>query len=1481
MSMDYPDVGSLYGYDPYDPLGFEGYLKKRKEEEEAERLRKAQEDNTLMGRLLGIVREGMAPEPDFIRALSGSLSLPSRLAKTVTSDYPISRLSGLKEIRPSEELLANALFPERLPGDVRQVTPLPSRYGDLPPQPRPETEMERQAGDISQNILRRGITTVGGLALDPTFPFIGAEGLAGKALSGAFLPGIAQSLGESAGRGISAVESGNIPGAAGEFTQTLLDALFLKPMTSHLARPLPKPGVTSEARQSDVSSLGRDVSEFAEDIKLEPLDEVQPLGYPFQGEPTIPGTARREVPAQSAARDVRGFVEAILRQTQDIVAGETEGYGTFTSPTDKAEFLSARVVPEETAPYGQFGQRAIGQFTGRRAIADYVSDEIRAGREPSPDAIRDFMSRVGQLMVSPEELVAHSRNPTDLVHNLVGIAGHEAGWHTAASGHPDPSLWDRQSADRVGPISPRGMVGETPPLAATLHESEYTGREQAAVVKDRMYQTPIVQNLLATAEIPGSPINRAFWALQSLKRSVPLEPPTKVAPRPADIPLRGSLESLLKPERPVEPLGMPPLTPEQQAGRARLEAQLAREEAKRKIDLEIDRLTQESRNAKLSGDVNKANELNRQIMDLRNTELPVIPPKPPEVSTFREPTAAEIIEKARKAEGVTEPVTKPEAPEKVTEPPIAERVVSAPANLLRKVLGETGLTRFNVNTLKESLKAKGVELPAEVEGALPSLLGELKDRGWIQEKVGGTYTLLAGPPKTKAGIAKGKPTATTDIVEQMEKTIEALPAKPTEKVSEPTKVEPTEQVVDTTPVPKEPRKGLPTKEELEALGEALGARVTRKGKTPEEIRLAREAAMKGGGKPPKKPPTEETPPTPEEVPEGPTGSYEVTLNDGSTHLVRARSAEEAQTKAEYILNQGGSSKVVEKVEPHLTTLERAAKYEVEPVKAGSEAVTEELKDIRKAQSEEVKETGRTVKYGEQLSREQFREKKAKEKEATKEAEALSREEEKLRREQAREKFAKKPFSVTLSNGRVVTVKARNEKVAREIAERKARKLKPGITVTDVKPKPSALEAAIMGVSRKLEESKLINSPAAKALNFVKSIAFGGDVGHLLRQGKQMNADLLFSKHAKQVWKQIPVLWKLAKGGMKQLEALNEKLYSDPDLKLLVDDFGLDMPGMGEHFKEEAFHGADWSEKVPILGKQYVARSEAVYTGGLNFLRAAEAKKWVESLRKDGFTPENAPEKYGAVARALNIISQRGQFDPHWQKILSDASTIFGAPRAKVARYQNLFELVKGGTSGDIVRTTAAKTLAFNLGIYGILATTTGAKFVTDRESSDFLKIRISPKIAIDPWMGLGVTARSIAKFQNMAEGKKVLSPYTGKKHPTNFGEILKDEFVGSIAPAIKLAIEAYTGKDLRGYEIERIESLLNVAPLTAKSIVELLRAGDIEQALSLSVLQAAGEGVDVFDYEKAKAKQERLKKERGLTAPRGTQAPPPLNWSIQ
>jgi hypothetical protein len=304
-----------------------------------------------------------------------------------------------------------------------------------------------------------------------------------------------------------------------------------------------------------------------------------------------------------------------------------------------------------------------------------------------------------------------------------------------------------------------------------------------------------------------------------------------------------------------------------------------------------------------------------------------------------------------------------------------------------------------------------------------------------------------------------------------------------------------------------------------------------------------------------------------------------------------------------------------------------------------------------------------------------------------------------------------------------------------------------------------------------------------------------------------------------------------------------------------------MPGLGKNLKEEVFHGSDWAENASVVGKWYVQPSERIYTGGLNFLRSAEVKKLVGSLKKDGFTPENAPEKYRAVARAINIMGQRGEFSPAYQKLFSDASAIFGAPRAKAARIQNAFELFKGGESADILRKTAAKTLAFNVMLYGGLVLTKNAKFVDDRDRSDFLKIKIGSKVSIDPWMGLGITARTVNKILGYGN----VSVYTGIRRKISTGEALKDEFIGGIAPGIKLVHELLKGEDLRGYQVDRLAALLNIAPMSAKGIIELLKAGDIEKAIGLSLLQFGGEKIDVFNYKEAKEKENKLKQERGLS----------------
>src|SRR3970282_194022 len=106
------------------------------------------------------------------------------------------------------------------------------------------------------------------------------------------------------------------------------------------------------------------------------------------------------------------------------------------------------------------------------------------------------------------------------------------------------------------------------------------------------------------------------------------------------------------------------------------------------------------------------------------------------------------------------------------------------------------------------------------------------------------------------------------------------------------------------------------------------------------------------------------------------------------------------------------------------------------------------------------------------------------------------------------------------------------------------------------------------------------------------------------------------------------------------------------------------------------------------------------------------------------------------------------------------SFLFGAPRAKAARLQNLVELVRGGESANITRKTAAKMLAFNLGIMGLLkAARPNGEIVTDEKRTDFGKFR-DGDITVDPNAGLGTTIRTALAIKN---GQRI-SSHSGREY---------------------------------------------------------------------------------------------------------------------
>lgn len=462
-----------------------------------------------------------------------------------------------------------------------------------------------------------------------------------------------------------------------------------------------------------------------------------------------------------------------------------------------------------------------------------------------------------------------------------------------------------------------------------------------------------------------------------------------------------------------------------------------------------------------------------------------------------------------------------------------------------------------------------------------------------------------------------------------------------------------------------------------------------------------------------------------------------------------------------------------------------------------------------------------------------------------------------------EKASKIPHRVELDNGKYINVQASSPEAAVKTANRmlESRGL-PARAKTAMNAKEATLRKAGEGSKAGLaakgvdEGSEFTKSPIVKSLNTIKSIAYGGDFGHLLRQGKQMTTDLLFSKHAAQAFKQFPETFK-AMRSEENFTKFHDRIYADPEIKMMVDDFGADLPGLGKNLKEEAFHGGGALDKVPVVGSVMKA-SERAYTAGLNFLRQASLKKGIESLKASGFTPENAPEKYRSLARGINIISQRGDFSPAYQKVFSDASAIFGSPRAKASRIQQLGEMLKGTESGKIARRSFAKTVAFNAGLFGILKAKYGddLEFVTDPERTDFMKIR-KGDVTVDPWIGLGPTFRTMMKLYY----GKTKSPYTKKYTRVAPTEAIGKELVNGLAPGIAMIWEGATGTDTQGFLKPRVEALENAAPMTFRQMKDIIDSEGVDGML-LNLMQYAGEGVDVFNYKKAREKQNALKREK-------------------
>ena len=223
-------------------------------------------------------------------------------------------------------------------------------------------------------------------------------------------------------------------------------------------------------------------------------------------------------------------------------------------------------------------------------------------------------------------------------------------------------------------------------------------------------------------------------------------------------------------------------------------------------------------------------------------------------------------------------------------------------------------------------------------------------------------------------------------------------------------------------------------------------------------------------------------------------------------------------------------------------------------------------------------------------------------------------------------------------------------------------------------------------------------------------------------------------------------------------------------------------------REEAFLSR-LAGKIPVL-----RGSERGYVAMLDKLRADVFDSTIESWLKQGISP--AEQNVKDLADFINHATGRGTGE-FLDRIGNKAALAFFAPRYAVSRPQLVADLVmKGGP----VRKEVAKSLVAWLGGVGTLAALAGVALDAETEinplSGGFAKTRIGRQ-SFDLTGGLGIDLRTLAQ---VISGKR--ADARGNLVEVNRLGTIGRFTRGKLSPTAALAIDALSGKDYQGYEID-------------------------------------------------------------------------------
>lgn len=319
-----------------------------------------------------------------------------------------------------------------------------------------------------------------------------------------------------------------------------------------------------------------------------------------------------------------------------------------------------------------------------------------------------------------------------------------------------------------------------------------------------------------------------------------------------------------------------------------------------------------------------------------------------------------------------------------------------------------------------------------------------------------------------------------------------------------------------------------------------------------------------------------------------------------------------------------------------------------------------------------------------------------------------------------------------------------------------------------------------------------------------SLMASGDLSHLCRQGGVALAmqPQLAPEFAK------ATLQNIRKAGFaRNVDAIEQ----DSDFALMQRmkvDFAF--AGASKDTGEEFFEGSEVLRRIPIVRQtvgKFVEKSDEVFGGGLDHLRAALAKMWIEELRGAGVNYKDNSTAYTDVGRFINIITGRADIGDHNARItqayLAVGRMIGFAPRYRVSRIQFLtLPLNPSFWNADpaarrIVYKNVARwygTTGATLGILGALGWVTGAALISafDPDDDDWLKLKVG-KLRVDLTAGNQAQLRPIARLA--VEGYRALSgQVTRDMAADRTGEIAARWLRSGSDPRTSLLIDLATGE---------------------------------------------------------------------------------------